>query len=160
MRLTRNRIFLAVGALAMAGTAAATASLAVAGTASATPVAARASQVVLIGCSNNKAQVRPATIGLPGCMPANEFVGGMKWTSWTSTAFGAGTLKLNSCTPNCAKGKYINYPILMVLWRAEPWPGHSGGRYFSRMTWIYTGKRPPGSHIAAPTFNLSPHPVP
>jgi len=37
---------------------------------------------------------------------------------------------------------YTKYPILIVLWRAEPWAGQHGEDYFSRLTWIFTGKRP------------------
>jgi hypothetical protein len=51
-----------------------------------------------------------------------------------------------------AQGKYISYPILTVLWRAEPWPGHSGD-YFSRLTWIFTSTRP--AHVPVnQTFKL------
>ena len=32
---------------------------------------------------------------------------------------------------------------LVALWRPEPLPGHPGVRYFTRITRIYTGKRPP-----------------
>ncbi|HEX3493010.1 MAG TPA: hypothetical protein VHU92_26975, partial [Streptosporangiaceae bacterium] len=33
-------------------------------------------------------------------------------------------------------------PVLVTAWRAEPGPGHAGQHYFSRLTEIYTGKRP------------------
>jgi len=109
--------------------------------ASAGPASAAAARVVLVNQCSGKGQVRPhPNIALPGCMPSNEGIGKVSWTSWGSTAFGKGDLEVNSCTPTCASGKYIKYPILIVLWRARPWQG--GGRYFSRMTWIYTGKRP------------------
>jgi len=102
--------------------------------------AAPARPVVLVNCQG-KGQVRPAVYDI-GCMPSSELVAGLSWTSWSSVAFGSGILKVNDCTPTCAQGRYIGYPILTVLWRAEPWPGHAGQRYFSRLTWIYTGKRP------------------
>jgi hypothetical protein len=72
--------------------------------------------------------------------------------SWKSVAYGSGTLKVNSCNPNCATGKYIRYPVLTVLWRAESRPRHAGQRYFSRLTFIFTGKRPAGA--AAQTIVL------
>ena len=88
-----------------------------------------------------------------GCMPSGEYVGGLRWTSWRAAAFGSGDLKVNDCTPTCAQGKYISYPILTVLWRAQPWPGHAGRAYFSRLTWIFTGKRP--AHVrVSQTFTL------
>jgi hypothetical protein len=115
--------------------------------AAAGPTAATATGVVLVNQCTGKGQVRPseATLPLPGCMTSNEFIGHPKWTSWRSVAFGSGNLEVNSCMPSCAAGKYIKYPILIVLWRARPWQG--GGRYFSRMTWIYTGKRPPHAAV-------------
>ena len=78
---------------------------------------------------------------------------GLKWTSWRSVAFGSGTLEVNNCTPTCAQGTYVSYPILTVLWRAEAWPKHSGDRYFTRLTWIFTGKRPAHARVSQ-TFTL------
>jgi hypothetical protein len=135
MRLTRVRVLLAVGVASAAmitGTALA---------ASAAPAASH--QVVLVNQCTGKGQVRPGpNIPLPGCMPSNELVGKAHWKTWGSAAFGSGDLEVNNCTPSssCGPSKFTKYPILIVLWRAEPWQG--GGRYFSRMTWIYTGKRP------------------
>lgn len=46
---------------------------------------------------------------------------------------------------------------LTVLWRARPWPQHTGRAYFTRLTWIYTGSHPkhtasrPDHHPAAQT---------
>jgi len=139
MRLTRTGILLAIGTLGAAGTVAATlvaASPASAGAASA--------QVVLVNQCTGKGQVRPSTFYLPGCMPSSELIGKLKWTSWTSVAFGSGALEVNNCTPSssCGPSMYTKYPILVVLWRAEPWIGAKGEDYFSRMTWIFTGKRP------------------
>jgi hypothetical protein len=51
--------------------------------------------------------------------------------------------RVNNCTPSCAQGTYVNYPILTVLWRAEPWPEHDGRAYFSRLTVIFTGAHHP-----------------
>jgi len=139
MRLTRMRIMAAAG-LAACGVV--TGIVVAATPAAAGPASAAAARVVLVNQCTGKGQVRPteATLPLPGCMPSNEFIGHPTWTSWRSVAFGSGNLEVNSCTPSCAAGKYIKYPILIVLWRAEKWQG--GGRYFSRMTWIYTGKKP------------------
>ena len=86
-------------------------------------------------------QVRPAQYDI-GCMASQEFLAQLRWTSWRSVAFGGGVLKVNNCTPSCAKGRYIKYPVLTVLWRARPWPHHAGHRYFSRLTMIFTGNRP------------------
>ena len=153
MRLTRARSFLAAGLVA--ATSVATAAVVIAVPASAKPAApASPHPVVLVNpCNTSQGQVKPSTYNI-GCMSSQEFISGLSWTSWKSTAFGSGTLKVNNCNPSCAMGKYIKFPILVVLWRAQPWPHHAGQQYFSRMTWIFTGKRPSVVHMAAQTFNL------
>jgi hypothetical protein len=144
MKLTRARTLLGAGLIAAAGAASAIVVTAV-------PAGAASSQVVLVNCAGH-GKVRPAVYDI-GCMPSSEYVSGLKWTSWRSVAFGSGTLKVNNCTPTCAAGKYISYPILAVLWRAEAWPKHAGGRYFTRLTWIFTGKRPAHARVSQ-TFKL------
>jgi hypothetical protein len=146
VRLTRVRIMAAAAGLAACGVAAGI--VAAATPAAAGPASAAATRVVLVNQCNGKGQVRPhPNIALPGCMTANELIGHASWTSWGSTAFGAGDLEVNNCNPSasCGPSQFTKYPILIVLWRAEKWQG--GGRYFSRMTWIYTGKKP--RHSAA-----------
>jgi hypothetical protein len=143
MRLTRARVFLAAGLLTAAATVTTTA---LAG-ASASAVS---SQVVIVNCGGH-GQVRPASYDI-GCI-ANELLAKMSWTSWHAVAFGHGDLKVNNCTPTCARGKFISFPVLLVAWRARPWPQHAGQRYFSRLTWIFTGKRP-GHAPAAQTITL------
>lgn len=153
MRLTRARSFLAAGLVA--ATSLATAAVLIAGPASAKPAAASSPRpVVLVNpCPPGQGLVKPSTY-FNGCMASQEFVSGLRWTSWKSTAFGSGTLKVNNCNPNCAMGKYNKFPILVVLWRAQPWPHHAGRQYFSRLTWIFTAKRPAGAHETAQTFRL------
>ena len=142
MRLIRARMMLAGGLMAVA---------AASGVVLAGPASAGSSQAVLVNC-NGVGQVRPAGYDI-GCMPSNELVTGLAWTSWRSAAFGSGILKVNDCTPTCAQGTYVKYPILAVLWRARPWPRHPGREYFSRLTWIFTTQRP--AHTpAAQTFVL------
>jgi len=150
MRLTRSRSFLAAGLVA--ATSVATAAVLIAVPASARPAApSGAHPVVLVNpCPPGQGLVRPSTYK-NGCMPSQEFVSGLSWTSWKSVAFGSGTLKVNS---GGATGKYVKFPILVVLWRARPWPHHAGRQYFSRLTWIFTGRRPSVVHTAAQTFNL------
>jgi hypothetical protein len=96
---------------------------------------------VVVNCAN-KLQVRPAGFVLT-CADAGDVLTGMRWVNWASEAFATGTEKINNCTPNCAEGKFISYPVLVTLWRPEPLPSHPGVLYFSRITRIYTGKRPP-----------------
>jgi hypothetical protein len=144
MRFTRLRIAATAGLVTIAAATAATA-LAAAPASAHPSAAAKATPVVLVNQCSGKGQVKPGpTIPLPECMPSSVFIGKASWTSWAKVAFGSAVLDINNCTPSCAGGKYIKYPILIVLWRAEPWKGKKGEDYFSRMTWIYTGKLPRG----------------
>jgi hypothetical protein len=151
MRLTRVRVLLAVALVASAATVTGTALAA-----SAAPVAS--GQVVLVQC-NGAGQVKPTSTLQPGCMESSQYIPKLKWTSWTSSAFGSGTFAVNNCTPSssCGPGKYTRYPILMVLWKPAAWPKHAGHDYFSRMTIIFTGrgKRAPKHVSAVQTFTLS-----
>jgi hypothetical protein len=142
MRLTRARLFLAAGMLA-AGTVTTTAL-------AASPASAVSSQVVIVSCGGH-GQVRPAAYNI-GCM-GHELLAKMAWTSWRATAFGHGHLKINNCIPTCAQGKFISHPVLLVGWRAKPWPNHAGREYFSRLTFIFTAK-PPAHGPAAQTITL------
>jgi hypothetical protein len=148
MPFTRLHVTLAAGLIAVAGTAGAVvmSGSAAAGPAAARPAAAaKAAPVVLVNQCTGKGQTRPGpNVPLPGCMTSSELLGSVHWSSWTSVAFGGGNLEVNNCTPSsgCGPSKYTKYPILIVLWRAERWSGKRGTDYFSRMTWIYTGKRP------------------
>jgi hypothetical protein len=145
MTFTRMRAALAAGALATAGMAAGVAL-------TAGPAAAGSSPAVMVNCAG-QGQVRPGGYDI-GCM-ANEMLARLRWTSWRSAAFGNGVLKVDDCIPTCAQGTYIRYPVLTVLWRPAPWPGHPGRAYFSRLTMIFTGTRP-AHGPAAVTLTLPP----
>ena len=134
MTLIRPRMMLAGGLMAVTTAAAgiAAAGPASAASAASAPASAASRPVVLVNCTG-AGQVEPASYDI-GCMPSSELVAGLKWTSWRSAAFGSGVLKVNDCTPTCAQGTYVKYPILVVLWRARPWPRHPGREYFSRLT--------------------------
>lgn len=132
------RVKLAAGALVLAGT------LTLTGAESAlaaSPVVATASPVVVVNCAGHGV-VKPAGY-LVGCM-ANEILTGMHWKSWTLTANGTGTFKVNNCVPDCAHGKYLAYPMRTHLWSPQPWPGHAGRKYFSKLTITFPGARPKG----------------
>lgn len=146
MRLTRIRITVAAGLLALSGTVTATALAVV-------PASAGSSPVVMVSCAS-QGQVRPGGYDV-GCT-ANELLRSLHWQTWRGTAYGNGVLKVDDCTPTCAQGKYIDFPVLIVAWRPMSWPGHAGHRYFTRMTWIFTGKRP-GHARAAQTLTLPAH---
>ena len=118
-------------------------------------------KTVVVNCSF-KQQTRPSDFILT-CADAGDVLAHLHWVSWGSgAAFATGIEQINDCTPNCAAGKFINYPVLVNLWRPEPLRGHSGTSYFTRATRVYTNNRPPlyfcnGTHTCYPqtaTFDL------
>jgi hypothetical protein len=151
-------IVIAVGFLA--GCASATS-----GTATPAPAGAAAAgqrSTVIFDCSGQR-QTRPSSLILT-CADANDALTALHWASWAvGQAFGTGAEKVNTCTPDCADGKFVSYPALITLWRPEPLPGHPGVRYFTRITRIYPANRPPlfncqGKHTCYPqtsTFDLA-----
>jgi len=122
---------------------------------------APAAKTVVVNCLF-KPQTRPSWFILT-CADAGDSLTSLHWVSWGSgAAFATGIERINDCTPDCAAGKFINYPVLVNLWRPEPLPGHPGTLYFSRVTRVYTANRPPlyfcnGTHTCYPqtaTFDL------
>ena len=113
----------------------------------------------MVGCSGQQ-QTRPSSLVLT-CADANDALTALHWVSWANNqAFGTGTEKVNTCTPDCADGKFVSYPALITLWRREPLPGHPGVRYFTRITRIYPSNRPPlyncqGKHTCYPLTSTS-----
>jgi hypothetical protein len=149
MRLTRARILLTAGTLAAAGTVAGVIVAALPASAG-----AATTQVVVVNACTGHGQVRPKGYE-PGCMPSSEFMSGLKWATWHSVAYGSGVFRVNNCNPSssCGPSKFTKYPILTVLWRPEPWPGHPGQEYFSRLTVVFDGKVHPRGP-AAQTLKL------
>jgi hypothetical protein len=99
-------------------------------------------KTVVVNCLF-KPQTRPSSFVLT-CADANDVLAHLHWVSWGSgAAFATGVEQINNCTPDCAAGKFISYPVLVDLWRPESLPGHPGVRYFSRVTRVYTANRPP-----------------
>ena len=136
-----------------------------AGSGTTAPASLTATQrsTVVVGCSGQQ-QNRPSSLVLT-CADANDALTALHWVSWANNqAFGTGTEKVNTCTPDCADGKLVSYPALITLWRPEPLPGHPGVRYFTRITRIYPANRPPlyncqGKHTCYPltsTLSLAP----
>jgi hypothetical protein len=106
-------------------------------------------QTVVVNCLF-KEQTRPSNFILT-CADAGDVLAHLHWVSWGPTAaFATATEQINDCTPNCAAGKFINYPVLVDLWRPEPLRGHPGTLYYSRATRVYTNNRPPLYHCNGP----------
>jgi hypothetical protein len=145
MNIRPARLRILVAALALSGAAAAVAvATTAAGATTAAPrppAAARATASVplVINCLGH-GQTRPHRYVLT-CADGNDYLTGLQWTSWGATGYGSGTSVFNDCTPSCVSGHFHHFPVLVVLWRAKPWPGHPGERYFTRVTLIYSGRR-------------------
>jgi hypothetical protein len=93
---------------------------------------------VVVDCAVH-GRTRPGQYPL-ACASGGAYLSGLHWASWgPSAAFAEGVSSLDDCVPTCAGGHGHSFPVLVALWRAEPWPGHAGQRYFTRVTVIYTG---------------------
>ena len=62
-----------------------------------------------------KVVIRPASYVL-ACADGNSYFDSIKWTTWgTTSATGAATFVENNCEPDCAAGKFIDYPATLRL---------------------------------------------
>lgn len=111
---------------------------------------------VLVDCGNHH-RVAPRRFVL-SCADANDYLRHLTWVTWNSTALAAGTEWINDCTPDCAQGTFRHYRVVVVLWRPRPLPGSSSD-YFTRLTTLYTHKRPVsgGKPVAQRTWQLWSH---
>ena len=138
--------YLKAAALALAGvailaTTACAAASAATSRQSAESVGQQSSGVPVVVNCLVKTQVRPGSI-IFGCADAKIYVSSLNWTAWgSSSALASGTYDFYDCIPNCVAGHFHTLAALVVLWGARALPGHSGVRYFSEMTIIFTGNR-------------------
>jgi hypothetical protein len=95
--------------------------------------------VLVTGCTHHGV-IMPSSYVL-ACGDGNDYLTGLHWVSWHSVAYGWGWEKINSCTPNCARGHFRSYPVLVNLWRARV-RGHLRQFKYTRLTVVYTRKRP------------------
>lgn len=106
------------------------------------PPASVVSSTVWFDCTH-RGQAEPSDYILT-CADAGSVLEHLVWASWTAQrAVATGVHELNSCTPSCAEGTFIGYPVVVTLWRSEPVSGQPGEQYFTRITVRYTGPRPP-----------------
>jgi len=97
---------------------------------------------VVANCTGRD-QVRPGSFVL-ACADGNNALTGLSWTVWSpAMAAGTGTQVANDCTPDCAEGHFHRFGVDVMFWRSEPLPHHPGARYFTRVTLLYPGSRPP-----------------
>jgi hypothetical protein len=66
----------------------------------------------------SRSQVRPSSIQV-GCANARLSLTRLRWSSFGGlTAHGRGSYTYNSCRPDCARGRVISDPVVIVLSRA------------------------------------------
>jgi len=134
MRFHRRRfaVVAAIGALALVG--AAPAFFTVARGTVARPVG-------LIDCVG-KTPARPAEVVLT-CADANVSAQHLTWTGWGEPfAAAVGELSVNSCTPNCAAGKFQTFKVVLVVRGARRCP--SGILAYDTVTYAFLGPSPAG----------------
>ena len=108
----------------------------------ATTPTAKPPAYVVLNC-NLKPVVEPSNYVL-ACADDGMGLQDGHWTSWTSHLASAyATFYENTCTPNCAAGKIIDYPALVTLWDPAALKGHPSDRQYTKMTVIFPNSRPP-----------------
>ncbi|WP_300681073.1 hypothetical protein [Nocardioides sp.] len=132
-----------VAALATVSACAATA-------ADAKPVAATTSaqrtavKTYLIGCLNERS-VKPTSVTL-ACADDNENLDKLVWSTWGEPqATAVGTWVANTCTPYCAAGKLVRYPVTV---RASHLKRHE----YRQLSITFTGTVPSGHHRTEVVF--------
>ncbi|HUA31031.1 MAG TPA: hypothetical protein VMC03_19265 [Streptosporangiaceae bacterium] len=86
------------------------------------------------GFGSLHATVRPERIAFG--MDGTHYITELKWNRWRSTgAEAVGRYHIDDCVPNCARGRYHVYRVIMLLSRVLTQHGRS---YFAGMTLRWT----------------------
>ena len=113
--------------------------------------AAGASHTLIPDCGDG-ASYKPKSV-IIACGDGAFRIVKLKWSTWKqSGAAGHGTAKVNTCTPNCAQGKFKSYPVKLTADKPGACP--SGKRAFERLTYTFTDTKPKGvkrtEHVPRP----------
>ncbi|HTA97777.1 MAG TPA: hypothetical protein VK730_09065 [Solirubrobacteraceae bacterium] len=111
----------------------------VAATAAAGAMAASgAGTVKITNC--NKASSRPKQVTLT-CGDGNTALSGLRWSSFGgASASAAGTFLTNTCTPNCAEGKVVRFPVSVKAYDTRSCK--RGLRVYNKLTLKFTARKP------------------
>lgn len=105
------------------------------------PEAALAGVTYLAECLEDSLVQRPRTFTLT-CADANQSLEGLTWSRWgAEQATATGRAVINTCTPSCAEGKDVTYPVRVVASRLVK--GEASATY-RKLTVTATGDRPAG----------------
>jgi hypothetical protein len=100
--------------------------------------ASASSTIKITNCTS--ASSRPKTLTLT-CGDANTVLTGLRWSSFGgASALATGTLETNTCTPNCANGKFVRYSVAV---RAnDPRTCKAGLRVYNKVALRFAGRAP------------------
>jgi hypothetical protein len=107
--------------------------------------ASAAAPLKITNCTT--ASSRPKTLTL-ACADANTVLKSLSWSSFGgATAVAKGTLVVNSCEPNCAAGKALNFAVNVKATTAKRCKGTL--RVYEKLTITYRTTSKPG--LGVPT---------
>ncbi len=88
----------------------------------------------------NKAGARPKQVTLT-CGDGNTALSGLRWSSFGgASASAAGTFEMNTCTPNCAEGKVVRYPVSVKAYDTRSCK--RGLKVYNKLTLKFTARKP------------------
>jgi hypothetical protein len=101
-------------------------------------VASAAPAVKITNC--NSASSRPKTLTLT-CGDGNTVLGKLRWSSFGgASAQASGTFEINTCTPNCAGGKVVRYPVTVKASSIRNCK--AGLRVYNKLSLKFTARAP------------------
>ena len=141
----------AAGLAAAAGAAPASASAPPHGTPALTAVRGGAVPV-LLNCLHQP-QIAPRRYVL-ACGDGDDNMRHLDWAVCAGTALATGTEWIDDCVPDCARGTFRHYRVLVTLWQVRPLTRTV--THFTRLTTVYTHKRPVlgGKPVRARTWHV------
>lgn len=115
-----------------------------------TAVAHPPGRTVIVQCAGTR-RARPRQIVL-ACADANWGVARLRWRSWGARrAVARGLAYANTCTPNCAAGRFVHYRVRVVARRLVR---TALGRRYTLLR-VRAFRRPPAHMPRVATFRLT-----
>jgi hypothetical protein len=100
--------------------------------------ASAAPSVKITNCIS--ASSRPKSLTL-ACGDGNTVLSKLRWSAFGGTsAQASGTLEINTCSPNCAGGKVVRYPVAVKAGSIRKCK--AGLRVYNKLTLQFTGRAP------------------
>ena len=102
--------------------------------------------------------VEPSDVVL-SCADGGFSIQKIRWIGWgESFAAGMGTGSLNDCIPDCARGHFHNYPMLLVVTGKQSCP--NGQPAYAKITYAFIGRAPFSESASEATQRLPCKPMP